>query len=143
MMDRFYYKGYMQDQEENISKLQLDIIIDEIKSLNRVIWLLIYIAFFITLCFLKNTDLLEPQKYVIGALFLLFFSYIFMSPSSSSNIEDEFRWLIKLLLSLIISAIITILTNAVAYAFVWGYKYLQLSDKYQWYIEIFSSNWPK
>lgn len=136
----------MQDQEENISKLQLDIIIDEIKSLNRVIWLLIYIAFFITLCFLKNTDLLEPQKYAIGALFLLFLLYIFMSSFSLSDLlidEDYFGCLVKLIISIVISAIITVLTNALAYAFVWGFKYLQLSDKYQWYIEIFSSNWPK
>lgn len=133
----------MQDQEEKMSRLQLDVIIDEIKSLNKAIWLLVYAAFFIALCFLKNLELLESQKYVIGAFFLLLLLTLFISSYSSSNIDDGYSWIIQLNISLVISVVITTLTNAVAYAFVWGYKYIGLSEKYHWYVEIFSSNWPK
>ncbi len=136
----------MQDQDENLSRLQLDVIIEEIKSLNKSIWLLMYAAFFISLCFLKNLELVEPQKYVIGALFLLLLLTIILSAYSSSNvsnIDDDFRWLIQLIISLVISVVITVLINAVAYAFVWGYKYIGLTEKYHWYVDIFSSNWPK
>lgn len=122
----------MQEEPEEISTA--------INGLNRSFLFLVYSSAFIALCFFKNLSFIEPQKYLIGGLFLLFFLHTFLY--NLADHRNDTHWAFLFMFFSVLSAIVTTLTNAVAYAVVWGYKYFELSEPVHWYVEIFSSNWP-